>query len=292
MTMSVGLAKIQNDPEGSIMVRKALGALSTPGLLVHDTGLSIDSDGRIIIRLNPNGGLIQDEDGLSLAITVGIESHVDLVSTEYDRDWNARLTGTAPNFFEGSVAIGTEDLDGLAPAIVAEGSSLDHPKVNITHTLTQLRLSHDPSNFLSQRVTSGGNAEFFSVGLTTPGFHFISGNGTRAGISGGITINFGTTIEQVFAFYGTITWGGGGTIGAVSYTEFNFDTTNLPTPYTVRPFQDFVSVCTKDASIPPEWISWSAYVNASNIVTVRIAFINVWAADTAEMLFLVTKLTA
>jgi hypothetical protein len=69
MTMSVGLAKIQNDPEGSI------------------------SDGRIIIRLNPDGGLIQDEDGLSLAIPVGIESNVDLVSDEYDREWNARLTG-------------------------------------------------------------------------------------------------------------------------------------------------------------------------------------------------------
>lgn len=292
MTMSVGLAKIQNDPEGSVMVRKALGALSTPGLLVHDTGLSIDSDGRIIIRLNPDGGLIQDEDGLSLAITVGIESNVDLVSDEYDREWNARLTGSAPNFIQGSIAIGTEDLDGSAPAVVAEGSSLDHPKVNITHTLTQLRLSHDPSNFMSMRVNSDGLAEFFSIGLIRPGLHFITGNGTKAGISGGLTINFGTTIEQVFAFYGTITWGGGGTIGAVSYAEFNFNTTGLPTPYTVRPTRDHVSVSVYDASIPAEWISWSAYVNAFNIVTVRIAFINVWAADTARLLFLVTKLQA
>lgn len=292
MTMSVGLAKIQNDPEGSVMVRKALGALSTPGLLVHDTGLSIDSDGRIIIRLNPNGGLIQDEDGLSLAIAVGIESHVDLVSAEYDRDWNARLTGTAPNFFEGSVAIGTEDLDGIAPAIVAEGSSLDHPKVNITHTLTQLRLSHDPSNFMSMRVTAEGRAEFFSIGEGLTGFAFLSGDGTLPGIRGGFNLNGGTTIEQIFCFTGTVSWGGGGTIGSISWAEFNFDTTTLSPPYTVRPTRDFVSVCVYTASIPSVFLSWSAYVNAHNIVTVRVAWFDVWPAQTIIWLFKVTKLQA
>lgn len=292
MTMSVGLARIQNDPEGSPMVRKALGALSTPGLLVHDTGLSIDDDGRIIIRLNPNGGLIQNEDGLSLAITVGIESHVDLVSDEYDREWNARLTGTAPNFFEGSVAIGTEDLDGIAPGIVAEGASLDHPKVNITHTLTQLRLSHDPANFVSMRTTSGGKLELFSIGEGDTGFAFVSGDGTRDGARGGVTINGGTVIEQIFAFFGTVSWAGGGTIGSISWAEFNFDTTNLSPPFTVRPTRDFVSVCVYDSSIPSVFLSWSAYVNAFNIVTVRVTWYDVWPAQTIRWLFKVTKLQA
>jgi hypothetical protein len=137
---------------------------------------------------------------------------------------------------------------------------------------------------MSMRVNSDGLAEFFSIGLIIPGLHFITGNGTKAGISGGLTINFGTTIEQVFAFYGTITWGGGGTIGAVSYAEFNFNTTGLPTP-TVRPTRDHVSV----SMMPPscKWISWS-YVNRSIslLCESRSSMFNV----TRPLLFLVTKL--
>jgi len=66
MSLSVGLGKIINDPEATLRTRRALGALSTPGLLVLDTGITIDSDGRLVLRLNPTGGLTQDETGLSV----------------------------------------------------------------------------------------------------------------------------------------------------------------------------------------------------------------------------------
>ncbi|GEM_PF-2169516 len=66
MSLSVGLGKIINDPEATLRTRRALGALSTPGLLVLDTGITIDSDGRLVLRLKSTGGLTQDETGLSV----------------------------------------------------------------------------------------------------------------------------------------------------------------------------------------------------------------------------------
>lgn len=69
MTMSVGLGRIINDPKASIIVRKALGTLSTPGLLVTDTGVTIDDSGRIALKLDPDGGLTQGENGLAVGIT-------------------------------------------------------------------------------------------------------------------------------------------------------------------------------------------------------------------------------
>lgn len=294
MTMSVGLARIINDPEASVLVRKALGALSTPGLLVYDTALSIDDTGRIILRLNPDGGLQQDEDGLALAeepITFGIDSEVELFSEAHDREWNARLTGSAPNFIEGSVAIGTEDLDGNAPAVVASGEALDHPKVNITHTVTQLRLSYDPSNFLSMRTAPSGFVGFFSIGTTEPGYHFISGDGTEAGVSGGIRINYGTTIEQIFALRGTTSWAGGGSAGVASWVDFTFTLTGA---LTVRPGQDHVSVVPADGTaIPDWWLSWSVRISATNEIKLRVAYWDITlATDDRDWIFLIHKVQA
>lgn len=65
MTMSVGLARIINDPDATVLTRKALGALSNPVLLVNDQGLTIDNDGRIALRLKTGGGITEDATGLS-----------------------------------------------------------------------------------------------------------------------------------------------------------------------------------------------------------------------------------
>jgi hypothetical protein len=70
MTMSVGLGRIINDPNASILVRKALGALSTPGLIVTDTGITINGSGKLEVKLDPDGGLSQSEDGLAIAVSV------------------------------------------------------------------------------------------------------------------------------------------------------------------------------------------------------------------------------
>ncbi len=66
MTLSVGLGKIVYDPEATTRTRKALGILSTPGLLVEGNGLTINNDGRLVLRLAPDSGLIENAAGLSI----------------------------------------------------------------------------------------------------------------------------------------------------------------------------------------------------------------------------------
>lgn len=296
MTMSVGLAKIQNDPDATIMTRKALGALSTPGLLVHDTGLSIDGDGRIFIRLKPDGGLVQDENGLSVIeevidpepIKVGIDSEVDPRSEAYDREWNARLTGPAPNYFEGSLAIGAETFAGVSIAAAALGITIEDAKVNITSKTTQLRLSYDTSNYMAMRVVQNGYLEVFSISPTDAGIHFITGDGTTTR-SGGIRVNDGTTIEQIFSWIGSLAFPGGGGAGTISWYEADFVLTGLTV---ATASNHHVTVSPKGgAAIPGEWLAFTARVSAANRLALRITWVGVTAADTRDWLFLVHKLS-
>lgn len=71
MTLSVGFGKIFNDPEATIITRKALGRLSTPGLLVEDKGLTINNDGRMVLRIANSSGLSEDSNGLALKLAPG-----------------------------------------------------------------------------------------------------------------------------------------------------------------------------------------------------------------------------
>lgn len=274
MTMSVGLGRIVVDPSASVLVRKALGALSTPGLLVDDTGLTIDDNGRIIVRLKADGGLVQDADGLYLETTVGIDSHVDLVSDEYDREWNARLTGTAPNFIESRLLIGSE-LENNAPGLTAVGQTLDTPMVNIWNSLTQLRLSFNEDNFTSLRVNSGGELEVFSIGSTTSaaGVHLITGDGTiQDGIGyGGLRINGGDQIEIVEMITLSYSTTGGGGAGVTSFESSAFTITGktYPKAQTV--------VCGGPTSLGAAssyLLGWSLSMLNDNEVTIRIGFIN------------------
>ena len=293
MTLSVGLGRIINDPKATLLTRKALGALSEPGLLVYDKGLTIDNTGRITLRINPDGGIIEDENGLKLSPVeekIGIDSFVDPRSEKYDRDWNARLTGPAPNYFEGSLAIGTEEFGGNSAGIEALGLTVEDAKVNITATQTQLRLSYDTRNFLSTRVLSTGFVEQFSIGVEDPGFHFISGDGTQSGIAGGFKINYGTTIEQIFSVKATINLSGGGTAGTMTNEEF---LVSVPTGYSVRNGQDHVSVCPLGgATVPAEWVGWTARIHSTNQLLLRINWLDVTGPEARDWLFMVHKLKA
>lgn len=298
MTMSVGLGRIVNDPSASVLVRKALGALSTPGLLVHDTSLYIDDGGRITLRLKEDGGLIQDEDGLYLEITVGIDSHVDLVSSEYDRDWNAYLTGTAPNYMESGLAIGAEDLTSTTTAAETffglPDPAIQTAKVNITTIdKTHLRLSYDRNNFVSHRITNTGVMETWCTG-TFPGFHIYTGDGSQpyntAGFVGGLSLNGGATIEQITTVTGSIAFTGGGALGSISWQEHTISFTP-GTGQDVRPAQDHVTVVPLSSStLPTEWISWCVRISATNQFTVRIAWFDITGADTRDWLFMVHRM--
>lgn len=295
MTMSVGLARITPDPNASVLIRKMMGALSTPGLLVYDTGLSIDDTGRIIVKLNPDGGIVQDENGLALApvqVKIGIDSEVQLDSKSYDRDWNARLTGSAPNFIEGSVAIGSEELAGISDAFTAANTSVEPAKVNITATTTQLRLSYDNRNFVGTRVWPSGYTESFCLG-TRPGYHFVTGDEWITPGSwprnGGFRINGGSEIQRIRDVTGNLAYPGGtGAIGAISYYEQSFVTDAI---LEIDPNLDHVTVSPMDA-IPANVLGWSARISAANTLSVRVAYFDEMFPHNVRWRFLVHQLTA
>ena len=297
MTMSVGLAKIITDPTAGVLTRKALGALSTPGLLVHDTGLSIDGDGRIIIKLAPDGGLLQDATGLYLEVTVGIDSHVDLNSADHDRDWNARLTGNAPNYIAGAVGIGTEALDAGRPLTsfdysVGEVAGVDDTtvKLNIIYaTGAQLRVGTDEDNFLAIRTFTEGFTRIYAVGTREPVVHLICGDGTQTGVSGGLQINYGTIIEQVLVLTGTWSFPGGGVLGATSWAEVTFVPTSLPSQFSFYLDKDYVTVNT--INVGAEWIGYTARISTTNTITIRVSWFDVTAAGTTTWRMMVHRVT-
>lgn len=302
MTMSVGLARIITDPEASVLVRKALGALSTPGLLVYDDALTIDDTGRIVLRLHPDGGLSKSENGLaidsvidppdtSILVGVGIDSHWDLPPDGEGRRWNARLTGTAPNYFESGLAIGSEEFTGIS----SSGVDLEDSKLCVTSKTAQLRLRYDSENFLAVRALSDGFAEFFSVGATT-GFHFMSGDGTgfaENGYVGGLRVNHGSTVEQFIAIDGTFSFAGGGAPGSLSWEDVSVAISVISSAYNVRPDTDVVTVVPKNtASLPAQLMSWSARISNTNEVTVRISWFDAMAADSREWVILIHRMSA
>lgn len=283
MTMSVGLAKIQNDPDAPIMTRKALGALSTPGLLVHDTGLSIDNDGRIIIKLNPDGGLLQDENGVSLIdsiinppVKVGIDSEVDPRSEAYDREWNARLTGPAPNYIESSLAIGEEEFGGVSTAFSYD--RMAKTKVAITSNDTQLRLRYDLENFASFRVLDNGLFQLFCVGEVSPGLYIVTGGGTVGTVEGGVTVNFGTTLKCWLAFTLTGGFGGGGAPGTVSTWEEVFTVTFPESGMTLLSGGANIVSVSPTSDFGGQVMSWSARIHSANKIAVKFSYFDALGA--------------
>lgn len=284
MTMSVGLAKIQNDPEAPTMTRKALGALSTPALLVHDTGLSIDGDGRIFIKLKADGGLQQDENGLSVIeeivdpepVKVGIDSEVDPRSEAYDREWNARLTGPAPNYIEASLAIGEEEFGGVSTAFSYD--SITKTKVAITANDTQLRLRYDLENFASFRVLNNGLFQLFCVGEVSPGLSIITGGGSVGTVEGGVTVNFGTTLKCWLAFSLTGAFGGGGAPGAVSTWEEVFTVTFPESGMTLLSGGANIVSVSPTSNFGGQVMSWSARIHSANEIAVKFSYFDALGA--------------
>jgi hypothetical protein len=281
--MSVGLARIIQDPDASIIVRKALGALSTPGLLVYDKSLSIDDTGRIVIKLKEDGGILEGEDGLYLApedIVIGIDSEVELLSQAYDRDWNARLTGSAPNYFEAGLAIGSESFAGVSAGITAAGLTVEDAKVQITAKYTQLRLSFEPANFLAVRVNQAEQTEFYCIGTpsaftATPQFHIITGDGagTAAGTGGGLRLNSGSVLQTFYMGGANVNFGGGGVVGTTSWAEVLITITGTIT----YPQGSTIAAGGPYGAPPAQVLAWSMRMSADNEVAVRLAWFDVMA---------------
>lgn len=122
MALSVGFGRITNDPEAPIRTRKALGRLATPGLLVTDKGLTIDTNGRMVLRLNdglyedsnglsvklaPDGGLTATEDGLALSDSGGSDTEFGDITVD-----SITVLGSATINVNANVA-GNVNVDGI-----------------------------------------------------------------------------------------------------------------------------------------------------------------------------------
>jgi len=296
MSMSVGLAKIQNDPKATPLTRKALGALSTPHLLVDNQGISIDDEGRLFIRVKPDGGiLLNDETGLHLKQTFGVDSHVNVDDDATgNRDWNMQITGTAPNYIEDDVYIGADDLNAELAEFNAAGITVDPAKVQVYAQNTQLRLFYDKTSWLSVRASRGGYTEFYSAGPDESqcGFNFVTTSGSSilgdhvTGDDAGIRINNGAEITQVITVKVLINFAGGGGAGAISWADYIITFS----PYTCRDDRDTVYACIMDG-VPPsaEWIAWMPYIDGLGRIHLRINWVGVTAAVNAYWKFTIIK---
>jgi len=288
--MSVGLGRIANDPNATPMTRRALGILATPDLIVTNRGVTIDSHGKIALRLASGGGLLETDDGLSIEPKNGLDSEVNSSSQGDAPQYNINATGTAPNFFQSTVFVGAGNIVARSAAVEALGFAVEAAKVAIQNNGTQLRLHWDDRAFNSLRVLPGGGVEHWSVGTDT-GFHFISGDGTGAqdpnlGNTSGVMINYGSMITQVFKIKTSIAFAGGGAAGFLSWQEF---LTSIAL-YTARNDRDHVTIVPLGgAVIPSEWLNWNSYINAAGQLVLRLTWIGVAAADTRDWAFVVTK---
>lgn len=277
MTMSVGLGRIGNDPQATVLTRKALGILSTPGLLVYDDALTIDETGRIVLRVKPDSGIEISEEGLFLTpvpIKVGIDSEVDPRSEAYDREWNARLTGPAPSYFESSLAIGEEEFGGVTNVFPYE--TVEKAKVSITSKETQLRLRYDMGNYFAARVQASGFTELFCVGESDPGLHIVTGGGDSVAVQGGLTLNFGNTLRRLLSFAFVGGFGGGGAAGASSTWEEIFAPT-LPAGVSLVSGANIV-VVSPTADPGSQVMSWSARIHSSTQIAVKFSYFDVLGA--------------
>lgn len=288
MTMSVGLGRIINDPQATLLTRKALGALSTPHLLCDDQGITMDDQGRFVIKLKADGGLLQGVDGLYTEQTFGVDSAVDVHDDATgNRDWNMNITGTAPNYIESDVLIGTTDHQARSTALEALEFTVEDAKVNIeSRTRTQLRLRYDPSNFANFRVMPTGFINFYSVG-SAPAINLYTGNAVEGNVSGGISFNGGTQIQQIYASTALVNFAGGGAVGAISYAEYTIAA--LPTGFTADDDTCVVTVSPIGSGIQAAFIGWTVHLESSGLVTIRITWIGVAVAENRYWLWQITK---
>lgn len=262
MTLSVGFGRIVNDPDAPIRTRQALGRLATPGLLVTDQGLTIDTNGRMVLRLSSGltestsglsvkvksgGGIVSDDDGLALDDPLG-----DITVTNLMVNQNANITGSAAvagNLTADTATVGPNQLTAL-------GLITGNIQANNVVSLGNL-------NSATQIVT--GVSQIGSLNCSGNGF--IGGNLTVTGtISGGasgditptsIRINFGTKITKMISVFVTLFINPVGSGSQDDYISFSGASIGD------------IAMCSPLEVLPVGILSWSAMVSNTNQVLIR-----------------------
>lgn len=282
MTMSVGLGRIINDPKASIIVRKALGALSTPGLIVTDEGVTIDNTGRIAIKINPDGGLAQDDDGIAVGtgrtvgfpvVTgfVGIQVNLELAESinpvnawsYYAGDASVEIGSSVENhygYYVEDLTAGTISNAAFCGDVAAatgqwnvymSGTAANHfaGSVAIGTTTVTAKLSVLSTTEQLRLEYDASNYCGFTVGAT----------GTTTIQATGVKLNTGAVIKRFLTATATLTINRYTPDGIIDYT-ITVTGAQVGDSVIVSP----VGLLTNDAA------SWSGAVSSTNTVTVRI----------------------
>ncbi len=223
MTLSVGLARIVNDPDAPIRTRQALGRLATPGLLVTDEGLTINTDGRIVLRLSSGlsedtsgvsvkvksgGGIVSGDDGIALDDPLG-----DITFTNITVNQNANITGDV------NVA-GAVNVIGAVSAPVINSGTITNTGDIASGTATIVGNASVGGTFTGVIINAGtlavsGNASV--AGTTTTLSLAVTGNAGIAGSMGCGTASVGGSLTAGSASVsGAMTVGGALTAGSSS----------------------------------------------------------------------------
>lgn len=241
MTMSVGFGRIVNDPEATILTRQALGRLQTPGLLVNDQGLTIDTNGRMVLRISSGlsedtsglsvkvksgGGIVSGDDGLALDDPLG-----DITFTNITVNQNANITGdvnvaggvnvigavTTPAINSGTITntgditsgtatiVGNASVGGTFTGVVINAGTLAvSGNASVTGTLTAGNLAVTGNAGIAGSMGCGSASV---GGALTAASASISGNisSVSATVSGSATINSILCTTGSFTNFGCVT---------------------------------------------------------------------------------------
>lgn len=243
MTLSVGLGRIINDPKATILTRKALGALSNPALLVTDKGLTIDNSGRLVLRLAPGEGLVEDSNGLAVKLapnggitvdTNGLAVVLDAFDALTCNSLIVNTTATVGTLeagavvssgnvsgvdatFSGSASLGSATVTGALTAGSAAISgtltagTFNPSSLNVSGALTAGSAVVSGA-IIASSVTSGSvnsaTGTILALSSTTGTISFF--NATSATVSGlvsagSVRVSGGTTMGRLLSFLHTVT---------------------------------------------------------------------------------------
>ena len=190
MALSVGLGRIVNDPDAPIRTRKALGRLATPGLLVTDEGLTINSDGRIVLKLSV--GLQQGAFGLAVrakseggisAGTFGLSEDDQGISVKLAPNSRLKLSneGLALDDPLGDITVTniTVSQNATIAGNLAVAGILDTTIINSDTIINTGVISSDSLN-VTGNASVGGTLTVATISIVTLA---VSGNANIAGLA-------------------------------------------------------------------------------------------------------------
>lgn len=220
----VSLAKTQSDPQASARSRRAMDRLRKSAYVVTGTGVYLDDEGKIALRLPAGGSFTQDEDGLKLSDPLVLDTVTITTATITSMTY-----GSTPGAL-------MADVDGLVTATLSPeltGLTLTGFDGFLFATNGLVSVRETVGTTLASSVVDNGNAGNIDDPIlvhTVPG-GTLSGIGdslefygtcetTNAGVAVTVKVSFdGVTLLTSGSLTGLTAWFARGTIQRVSATS-------------------------------------------------------------------------